>query len=262
MGKMSQSSYIRRRGIFILATLFVMSAGYLFEQRVVLGQGRAAFTAITRQTSYHRAGDVALTETGLFAIRSDGSFVTVRNVGRPDGRGVGMQRLIFDLAHAEEVGIDELTQSTTTIPLLKSAIELYQGRPMCTDDPSPQHATILGYDVVRHLRLIGKQAARITRKEEWRAPALDCLALRETLVIGRTEADTYTASVKEVLQVATGEPASWLFDRPNGFLERKPSERTKELASLYPQITVPECVNQSEKQLDELYSRRQADKGK
>jgi hypothetical protein len=232
------------RPVLALLTCGAAVVGFFSVQRSLRAQGRTPFTAITRHTARDRSGKVSLTDTGLFAMRNDGSTVRVQNIATPDNAGVVTQRLILDLARVEEVAIDDLTESKTTTPLLRATVQLYQGQPMCTNNLNPVHATLLGYDVIRNVKYIGDQTKRIMRREEWRAPALDCLALMQTLILGSTEANSYSATVKEV-----------------SYLERSPSERTKEFKTRYPQVSYPECAITSDQQMDELYYKRQGDKG-
>jgi hypothetical protein len=246
-----------RPTVLTALTLFVASMSFLLVHRIIFAQGRVAFTATTRQVVYYRSGKVFLTEMGLFAVRSDSSTTRVRYVSVPSNHGVVIQRTLHDLARAEEVFIDELTESTTTTPLRTDAVTFYKRPSTCTTQAAPPHQNMLGFDVVRDVQRVG---ARL--REEWRAAALDCYALKQTLSLGATDADLYISNVHEVVQISEGEPAAWLFARPANYIERPPSQRTKELLNRYPDLSCPSCVKESDSADDEAYYRRQADKGK
>ncbi|MBL8292296.1 MAG: hypothetical protein JNN08_10700 [Bryobacterales bacterium] len=226
---------------------------------------RVAYTATFQEWLYDRSGKLLLTQTGLHAQRVDGSAVRARNVERPDKTGFVTQRAILDLARAEEIALDPLTESITTTPLRRDNVEFYRTLATatdCTDDHSVVRNTMLGYDVVRDVQTIGRQTARIMRREIWRAPDLGCLPLKETLTIGRTEADASAATIREVLKIEEGEPDAALFELPAGYIERSPSARSDELRKRYPGASCSTCPKQANQELDDVYSRRQADRGK
>ncbi|MGH9782554.1 MAG: hypothetical protein ACRD88_00065, partial [Terriglobia bacterium] len=62
------------------------------------------------------------------------------------------------------------------------------------------------------------------RMEQWLAPALDCLPLKQIFYVGSTPADVYAANVKEVTEVTIGEPPSTLFEKPSGYKQRQHRE--------------------------------------
>ncbi len=220
---MARLSRCARISIFSLPRVGTAAVGSVLVQTIISAQGRVAFTAAIRDSGYDKTGKLILTTTGVYAVRSDGSTVRARDVMRPDKSGLVRQRKILDLARAEEVGVDELTQSVTTMPLRPDNMEFY-ARPAgkcASQDPSAR-GNILGFDVVREIQELGNQTARTFRKELWRASALDCFPLKETLVVGPANGAWHSTTVHEVFEVTMGEPSGSLFEKPPGYVERSP----------------------------------------
>jgi hypothetical protein len=86
--------------------------------------------------------------------------------------------------------------------------------------------------------------------------------MREAFYIGKTANDLYAANVKEVTQITIGEPAQELFEIPQGYIERSPSQRRSEFARKYPEESIPQSLREADRQDDDVYFRRQADGGK
>lgn len=258
---------VARSRLAMLTLLMITTAclSFLAIDRIMSAPIRVAYTVTFQEWLYDRSGKLVLTQTGQHAQRADGSTVRARNIPRPDRTGFVIQRAIFDLVRAEEIAIDPLTESITTTPLRRDNVEFYRKRAAatkCTAEDPVVRNTMLGYEVVRDVQNIGSHTGPIMRKEVWRSPALGCLPLKETLSLGRTEADVSAATIREVLKVEEGEPAAALFELPDGYVERSPSARSEELQKRYPQASCPSCLRQSNQELDEVYSRRQADRGK
>ena len=245
-----------RRFAFPLLTVLAGVGSFPIGHNVLLAQDRAAFTVTIQESALDRSGKTVRAQTVVFAVRGDGSTVRARTLKKPGNRGAATQRLITDLARAEEVSIDDLTDSINTVPLLSQAVEFHRRPAECTSENPPVRASLLGYEVVRDVKNIGSSQGRIFRKEEWRAPALDCFPLKDTLFLGRTEADLYIAKVDEVLQVTLGEPSASLFERPAGYFERSPLQWRQEFARRYPGAVCPTCGE------GESYDRRQSDRAK
>lgn len=247
-----------RLSILFLLTVGTAAISFFSVKKVVSAQGRVALTATRRQSVYDRTGTAHLVETAVYAIRGDGSTVRAWSVAKPGngGTGTAMERRIIDLSSAEEVSIDGLTDSTTTAPIPKQALNFYRTPPKCTTDIAPMRGNMLGYEVVRNVE-DRQTSTRLIRTEEWRAPALDCLVLKETIFFGRTQADLYTSNINEVLEVKIGEPSPALFERPTEYTERAPSQQSAEYARRYPAAVCPAC-SKGDQEADEAYYRRRA----
>lgn len=214
------------------------------------------FTATIREQAYNRSGGVVLSQVVVIAVRSDGSRVRLRTLNKPDAGGSASQRWIVDLTRAEEVWVDDLTESTTTVPLRGSEIEFRFGRSACAGGIAPGTEMILGYQVVRRVHDIIRSPHRVLRQERWLAPGLGCLPLKEVLLIGKTDADVYVSKINEVVSVVPGEPAPALFHKPEGYTERSPSARRSEFNRRYPRVSCPACALDNDRRSDEAYNRQ------
>src|SRR5690242_20145174 len=112
-----------RRGEILLLAIGVAAISFLLTRRVLLAQDRVAFTAKRRETAYRPSGEVGSAFNVVFGVRSDGSTVRVQALVEPEPvrdtswRPGVSQRLIRDLRIAEQVSVDGLTESITTVPL-------------------------------------------------------------------------------------------------------------------------------------------------
>jgi hypothetical protein len=259
-----------RKHIWRIVVLSVLTAAtalvsFFGVKTAALAQGHAAFTAMSYDTVLDRSGNEVRKEQRLVAVRRDGSRVNVRYLRAPDERGLAAQKHILDLPRAEEVSSDELTESVTTLPLRKTAVEYYQRLPECTIQDAAERSTMLGYEVVRVVRQPGTPGDNmIVRWDDWVAPALNCFPLKRTVLRGRAEADLYISNVSEVYQVKVGEPEASLFERPAGYVERSPLQRKEEFKKRYPETAARSCesCSQSTSEAEGLYLRRQSDRSR
>ncbi len=259
--------FMRRFCVFSILTAAVAAVSFLTVQRTMSGQGRVAFTAPAVYSVYNRSGEVLLRDELVLAIRGDGSTARVRShVTIPGNRGAVTKNKIMDFSRAEEVYTDGLTDSITTYPILKKSVESLRRKPStCTSEDPAVRGTMLGYDVVRVVEDIQASGNMVVRRDEWRAPALDCFSLKSATFRGPTAADVYLSSTTELSSVTVGEPPSQLFERPAGYVERSPSQKRQEFNKRYPERAAnlcQSCLQQSDQRGDEVYFSRQSDKGK
>jgi len=180
---------------------------------------------------------------------------------KPGNRGTAEIRHINDLSKGEEIVVDGLTDSVSTLPIPRKGVEMHTKAPTCVTEDPRMRGSMLGYDVV-HVVEERARTGRTIRVEKWLAPTLNCFPLKQIFYIGNTAADLYAANVKEVTQVSIGEPPSSLFEKPVGYTERYASQRREEFARRYPEVPIPEALRKADREDDEIYHRRQADRGK
>ena len=247
-----------RLSIFLALIIAIAAISFFSVKKVVVSaQGRVALTATEQKTTYDRTTGNARVRTVVHAIRGDGSAVEAWSVAKPgNNTGTAMKRRIIDLASAEEVAIDGLTESTTTTPIPTQTLNYYRMQPKCTTSASPMRATLLGYEVVRIIDE-RKTSTRLIRREEWRAPALDCLVLKKMVSFGKTEADLSISNINEVVEIKVGEPSPTFFTKPTGYTERSPSQVSAEHARRYPEDVCPACTR-TDQEMDALYYHRRA----
>lgn len=231
-------------------------SSFVLVNNTVLAVDQQPFTVTVKQIVYDPAGGVHKSETVVLAHRRDSSSVNTRSINRPDGSGVAEQRYVTDLAGGEEFMVDGLTESLTTTPLPANAIAFHKKPRECTNT-SLGKEVVLGYDVSRSVTQHGGPGD-IVRVEKWLAPALNCFPLKTSFLQGKSEADLRLVNAREALQVTVGEPAASLFEKPAGYVERSPSQRTAEYHRRFPEKakSCPACIRDGDRQSDEVYYRK------
>jgi len=210
-----------------------------FQVVMVERQYRAGTRAPVRSLDY------------LFARRGDGASVRSVRMQIMANGGWADQRIIEDFAGYRRTSIDPATESLTTYHYSsRLAARLSTPNSKCSDDPRAAHVQILGYDTVLATQTLPTPGAGIEVKE-WRAPQLNCFALREEAAIP----DNELTITREALLVSQGPPPASLFEIPPGYVERSPSEVTAERARRFPDETGASapCCDASISRLDEVY---------
>ncbi|MGH9407658.1 MAG: hypothetical protein ACRD3D_17700 [Terriglobia bacterium] len=223
----------------VIAILLAASFGAAFwiaKTFVLRGQqaGIRPFTATIATALYH--GDSSrplITRYTTVALRGDGSEVTVRHVQAPDGNPYD-ERVILDLASAQRVTVDPMTQSRTTYPLTSKDLAHYKSAEAnCAASPGAATSTILGYAAVKSARRGPAARGKVFSTEDWRAPALGCLSLSRVTVWTNSATGAVTdRQVRKVLTIIEGDPTA-LFTVPSGYGERSPSEVLSLFASKF-----------------------------
>jgi hypothetical protein len=147
--------------------------------------------------------------------------------------------------------VDPPTESLTTYPLAQKAIDtMLSSRFSCSDDATAEHQTFLGHRAMKANRETNTGAIKV-QYENWIAPDLGCLVLKSTVTRfqnGVLQAYKY----KVVTALKLGEPDATLFQWPQTFVERKPSQVLSE-AARRKGISCPECEQHSGTALDKAY---------
>lgn len=232
--------------ISLAVTLGVLSTVVSYRVSKARAQGGewTPFTAAMVERTYQEPG-VGCATCGaptagprilnyVHATRRDGSWV--RDMKRqimPD-RGWGDMRVVMDYSAGARTSVDPSTESLTTYPYPRDVIAKLSTTPQaCSTDPGAKHATFLGYDTVvveRTLRGSGDgDPGKIT---EWRAPELNCFALKHTLE--RELPGLRVRVEREALLVKEGDPFPDLFEIPAGYVQRSPSEVMAERGRRFP----------------------------
>ena len=222
-----------------------------------LGLGQAqqpvkSFTATVVHEVYAAGSAVPwFTYIETVAVRSDGSTVQARHQTRPtDGKPLyGLA--IFDVPSKRLIGVDPLTESLTTRPLTKGALDHFTAK-ATTNCAGKPDGKLLGFAVVlqekHEVVKIDEPFTKDTRT--WTSPDLDCFSLREEKHIVQADGKE-TFNVRSVTRVVMGEPPAWLFEVPTTYVERSPTEVFAEAARRYPQRFNP--PDPSTRRLDEAY---------
>lgn len=217
----------------------------------------AAFTA-SYVTTTHNSANVELQRAeAVFAQRSDGSSVLLQKTAGP-GVPSGTRR-ILDVQKKRVVSVDPRTESISTFHYSDDELDHARNPPLSCEqhgkplaqDHQPQ-MKMEGLDVVR---FSGKMSSTENPVVRWMAPALNCFVLQEegTIVADQFRFRRTTASL------SIGEPDPLLFEVPDSYTERSPSEV---LALARVQMGLPETRNASHtyRSLDSIYKSRQEPK--
>jgi hypothetical protein len=258
-----------RLGFCLVSALLVgvaASLGFvLAQQSLAATTSIVSLTATMRESLFDADGAIKVNKLYVVATRGDGSTVRKRDWSKPGG-GTIQQRRILDLTAMEEIVVDGLTDSVTTVPLRKQVVDYYRHTHSCAGaaaSGSIPTESILGYAVVKVTEESGEAAVRV-RTERWLAPALGCFALRTAFSHFQTDSGSYRlVNQREAIDVLLGEPDRSLFEKPSGYLERSPSARRTEYLRRYPEksVTCPDCMKDNDKQADDVYYSRRASRG-
>jgi hypothetical protein len=189
------------------------------------------------------------TDVWTIAISRPGSFVEAHE--SRNGIAIGPKRIIVDVINLRRVSVDPPTESITTYPLSRKTITgLLDFKFSCSDDPGAEHKQFFGHQAVKvtHERLAGTVKLGY---EDWIATELGCLVVKST--VKRYQNGIFQATrYKDVTALTLGEPYSSLFQIPQTFVERKPSEVMQESARRKGE-QCSECDKRSGPVLDKVY---------
>lgn len=247
-GALEVTAMTREDVILISAATIACAAMIFTVVRMALAQSREQTPVTVEMTAtYYEypSGRLVKNENLTVAIRADGS--------RVDAPGTGNQRIVLDIRLRKRVSIDNLTRSLTSYALSDKAVrELTRPFRACPDEHNAQRSVLLGYDVVKFVKVLGD-----ARVESWLAPALNCLELKYTVFRGVDRGQGMPATIVEAKSVVVGEPDATLFAVPSDYSERSPSQVIAEHDRLYGADGEPNCRpdrTKSLQTLDKVYS--------
>lgn len=195
---------------------------------------RAQSTAFIVQYTFSKN---ALPTGTVVARRSDGSRSESFIRTAPNGKQYN-QRIIWDVGREARIVLEAITESVTTYPLRASQVAaLRRLTSDCGTGADAEQSTILGEKVLKKITPTPLPDHR--RLEEWVAPRLGCIALRDRTLIpqGSTGGDE-VLMWKEAIFLSSKEPDAALFQIP-AWPERRPSEVFAEYSRKFPGDAVP-----------------------
>jgi len=253
---------MRRTAAWTLVVIALGVFSYWVSRAVTVRAERGEwvpFTAAMVERSYSGSSTKPSNiENYVYARRRDGSWVrdTKRQI-MPDG-GWGDMRVVEDYSSGSRTTVDPGTESLVTYPYsAKSVARLSAAPAACSADPNAQHATLLGYDTVIVRRNLAGPPGEVTKATYWRAPTLNCFALKEVVTL-ECETCPPARNTREALLVSEGDPSPTLFEIPAGYVERTPSQVFAEFARRFP--ARPQTPAETGRRLDQVYQsfRKQA----
>ncbi len=194
-----------------------------------LDQGSRNVHALSRQWTpfeadmvdrqYHAGNkDPVSIENYVYARRDDGSWVRFEPI-LPNGKRVN-QRIVEDYSTLTRTSIVPSTKSLIKYHYSAKDVDYLSTPPRACSDSKAAHVEIQGYDTVE-VRFTEPGPGEGFPVTEWRAPRLNCFALKREMVWGNS---TLT---REALDVKEGAPAASLFEIPSTYTEL-PSEGLEE----------------------------------
>lgn len=244
---------MKRLARSVAVLIAVVAVSVLIGRAVYSQQNKprpVPLTAVVRE-SFARSPETGFgkLEYKVFAVRGDGSSAEARDVQSPDGR-VFTQQMIVDLTAGERRVYDGLTGSRTTYRIPEDTLRwMRTARKACT---GVSDAALLGVPVLKDVShpAQGNETAEKVTVTAFRAPAWDCLPLKEVRETQREGGPRWTTNLRDVLSVAPGEPEAKWFEIPASAVERSPSEVFAEYARRYGERG---AAGKSRDMLDENY---------
>jgi hypothetical protein len=163
---------------------------------------------------------ITFARTEILGVRADES-VSRADLKNPAGNhSVYYTLLITDVRTGRHTVVDPLTESKTTYPS-KAMIDQFHLKP-ANSCPGQSGGEILGFPVVLENKSVTFPDRNLTIKY-WRAPALNCLPLREEHRLSHANGKG-SFEVLTAIKVTLGEPPTWMFEIPAAYTERTPSQ--------------------------------------
>jgi len=202
---------------------------YMTRQVAANGSGIVKpFTAAVNEVKFNSNGVAGHKETYVVAFRADGSNVTDYHRTLSNGQTTEV-KMVEDVKNGRRVAVDYATESTSTylLPSNYSAMMAKQAS-ACSATAASSEPPILGYRVVlvHDGHTYGNGASNVN--DHWKAPELNCFALRRVEFATRKPGESAPHNEAEVANIVLGEPDPTLFSIPQNFVERSPSERHAE----------------------------------
>jgi hypothetical protein len=247
----------------VLATLIVSAGGVLWAKwQETPSPSSDSFTA-TEVEAIYEADDpiVAMTRTSTIAVRSDGSYAQLRHFTDPTGGARNWAvRGITDLAAREFISVDPFSESISTYPMTQqhAAQETKRFAGPCAGKSAGK---ILGFDVLLDQNTENRPEQpdhvhidKVVRSY-WLAPQLRCFALSSEILL-YAKGKLTQRTLKTITSLKLGEPPSWVFERPVGYVERAPSEARREAERRYPNHDCCRNASVGAQEDDKFYRQR------
>lgn len=224
---------------FVVVTILVALYGFLTAFGEKAQQSDATYVAFTAHIVEEMfASGAAVQPVDVhditFARRSDGSEVTSTSVHSPDKLQVGQSVGILDVHSSKEISLEPFTKSSMTFYLSPKQLNQTLDSRHCPAnvDELGEHSKILDYDVVRHRFKWDDGSGSDPESptdDEWIAPYLACFTLKEIFAVSWGAWNRST-----VVSLTEGEPPTSMFDIPDGYVERSPSEMAAKWTDTFP----------------------------
>jgi hypothetical protein len=236
-----------RAATVIVLGLAVGAVAFKISKIVHASPATGPFTVTTTEKAFDASGNQQRLETIVFATGVNGSRVVATTRKFPDGQDRVIRR-ILEVNAKKLIVVDEATKSIVTYPLPPEGVEfLSRG---CSIPAGAETAVLSGAAIFKYseTKEYGEDVKAVG--EEWRAPSLGCLALRQTHSMFRND-KLAGKSTRELVSIVNGEPDPSLFAIPTDYVERSPSEALSVYHQLFP--TRPATPAATLEKLDKAY---------
>ena len=228
----------RSKGVLVALILILggLGAGFTIAYSLKSQSSRSParpFVAQGFERSFSTKGEEgpSVVELTTYARKGDGSWVEVRTTKDPSWE-VGVLRTFWDVASGAKVTLEPATKSAMTLFLTRSEmqgeIDGFESCPPGVNSAAAVHERILGYDAVKVTdEGPGPKKGR-QLIEEWVVPELACFAVRRSEALSAGPHNEF-----ETTHIAEGEPPAWMFDVPEDYVERSPTQLSAEWAARF-----------------------------
>ena len=247
---------MQRRVLFALSTGVLVAACSFLISRALWSRmlSPTPFLATVLETQYRPDGSVSWVGRWTYAVKSDGSDVTIQEDRLPNHRPV-QTRVIVDLSAKKRISIEPGTESIITHPFSQAFHDqraITRG-PTCVSSPTAERRSVSGFATLREYTEFPTNSPQnpteVVQIERWVAPALSCLPLAETFTRGSPQGPAFRIE-REVVSLEFREPPADWFAIPSGYTERSPSQFSEEYARRFGK---PGISDSGLQQLEQIY---------
>ncbi|SRR6266403_1758554 len=157
------------------------------------------------------------------AVRSDGANMLANSVPDATGRIQGVKSVQLQDRY---VLVDPITMSISTYGPYRPIVV---GGQSCSGKAA---GSILDHPV-EYVRVTRPSRAPQQPREQWLADDLNCLILREHVILAEKDG-TETQFFREAVSIKPGEPPAEYFEIPSSYVERGPAEINSEVEKRFP----------------------------
>ncbi len=254
MSKASEHKSLMRPR-FLLILLLMLVAGLASFRAVRYSRSQAVFAEARKAFFVKMYGKAGLADDPtkfrerdfFYAVRSDGSYAQGEYTELPNDGMLIHSGGVTLVPEKRMIGFTQRTRSKTTFHLKEEHIIKPYARftdSNCAVHPlDPRQFGVLGEDTILGFRVIRLQEVS-GGDQFWRAPDLDCYALRRRFEYRRPDGTVTDYSEETAISVDVGEPPPELFEIPGDYVERAPSQHHQAnmadwAASQQPPVAVP-----------------------
>jgi hypothetical protein len=217
------SKIIKNIGLLVLVTLTTVLVGN-YAARAINTNEKTEFTMTVLESVAEGDGAIS-TKKLIYAYRRDGSWVKLDY--REGGRGITEVKTVFDVQKGQSVTYNPHIQGKMTLPKTEKELEYASVKPLRCVSPEEESSvptgTLLGFKV---LKLVSEDnsCGEDHRVETWKAPDLNCEAVKYSLMRQNQYGKWETLGGGEATSIVMGPPDPLLFHEPEGYQEMSPIE--------------------------------------